>query len=182
MKNIFKLLVLSLTINFMSLAVEAQDSGECIMFDANGKPIDLSYLCDPGNRSKKASTQEANTGIFTTPIKRREHGIPVIDVQFDGKHTFEMFLDTGASFTVVTPNMAKTLGIKQEGIMLMNTPSDSRVEVPTGRVNSAVVGGAVSNNLIVAISTALPLGLLGQNFFSHYDVTIKQDVIEFRQR
>jgi aspartyl protease family protein len=36
--------------------------------------------------------------------------------------------------------------------------------------------------MVVAISSSLPLGLLGQNFFGHYDVTIKQDVIEFRLR
>jgi aspartyl protease family protein len=40
------------------------------------------------------------------------------------------------------------------------------------------------NNLDVAIARegSLEIGLLGQNFFSNYDLTIRQDTIEFHHR
>ncbi|MBE9168876.1 aspartyl protease family protein [Pleurocapsales cyanobacterium LEGE 06147] len=186
MKTFLKLFILSIAINFIPLFAHAQSEQVCFMLDVHGKPMDLSHLCrgstNNSNMPNRASTQQRTSGVFTAPIKRREFGIPVIDVKFNDRHTFEMLLDTGASFTMLTPGMAKTLAIKQEGIMLVNTPSDRMVEVPTSSVASAAVAGAVSTNMVVAISSSLPLGLLGQNFFGHYDVTIKQDVIEFRLR
>jgi aspartyl protease family protein len=182
-KNIFKLLVFSVVINFIPLVVEAQNPQECLLFDANGKPMDLSYLC--GNFNKNTSnvtlTEQTNTGVFSIPIKRREFGVPVIDVKFNGQHVFEMLLDTGASFTVLTPKMASILDIKLEGIVHVDTASDT-VAFPTGKVASAAAGNAMSRDMFVAISPSLSMGLLGQNFFGQYDVTIKQDVIEFRQR
>ncbi len=186
MKTFLKLFFLSIAINLIPLFARAQSEQVCFMLDPQGKPMDLSYLCrgskSDSNMPNRVSTQQRTSGVFTAPIKRREFGIPVIDVKFNGRHTFEMLLDTGASFTMLTPEMARALNIKQEGIMLVNTPSDSMVEVPTSKVAHAAVGGAVSQNMVVAISSSLPLGLLGQNFFGHYDVTIKRDVIEFRLR
>jgi predicted aspartyl protease len=184
MKTLLKLFILSIAINFIPSFTLAQSEQVCFMLDAQGKPMDLSHLCrgSTNNSPSGVSTQQRTSGVFSAPIKRREFGIPVIDVKFNNKHTFEMLLDTGASFTMLTPEMAQALNIKQEGIMLVNTPSDRMVEVPTSSVASAAVAGAVSTNMVVAISSSLPLGLLGQNFFGHYDVTIKKDVIEFRLR
>jgi aspartyl protease family protein len=43
-------------------------------------------------------------------------------------------------------------------------------------------GGAVAKNVAVLISPALSTGLLGQNFFRRYDVVIRENVVEFRDR
>jgi aspartyl protease family protein len=43
-------------------------------------------------------------------------------------------------------------------------------------------GGIVAKNVVVGISPSLSLGLLGQDFLGHFDVTIKKNVIEFRAR
>ena len=56
------------------------------------------------------------------------------------------------------------------------------VEFEIGSIQTINVSGAIKNNLTVAIAPALDVGLLGQNFLSGYDVTIKEDVIEFRSR
>ena len=47
---------------------------------------------------------------------------------------------------------------------------------------SIEAGGLAVNNVVVAISPSLDIGLLGQDFFGNKDITIKQDVIEFRSR
>lgn len=185
MMKIFNLLVVCTLVNAIPTVAYAQNQQGCFMLDSQGNPLDLSYLCGGStNNYNNANTitPRHKSGIFIAKIKRRQFGIPVIDVKFNNKYTFEMMLDTGASFTMLTPEMATQLRFRGDGIMYINTPSDRKVEVPTGLLNSASVGGAISQNIRVAISPSLPIGLLGQNFFGQYDITIKQDVIEFRKR
>ncbi|XGV95859.1 MAG: TIGR02281 family clan AA aspartic protease [Leptolyngbya sp. BL-A-14] len=121
--------------------------------------------------------------VYVARIKRRAGGTPVIDVTFNGNRTFEMIVDTGASGTVITSSMASSLGVKVIGKAKVDTASDKSVEVPLAYVNSIAVGGAVIKGVVVAIgNSALDTGLLGHDFFDDYDVTIKRDVVEFRQR
>lgn len=121
--------------------------------------------------------------VFRVRIKRRAGGTPVIDVTFNGRQTFEMIVDTGASGTVITEQMAAALGVNVIGKAKVDTASARDVEVPLAYVNSISVGGAAVKGVVVAIgNSALDIGLLGHDFFSDYDVTIKRDVVEFRQR
>ncbi len=131
-----------------------------------------------------AIARSPETGrVFQAKIKRRAGGTPVIDVMFNGKQTFEMIVDTGASSTVITQPMAEALGVQIIGKTKVNTASQVGVEVPLAYVESISVGGAVVKELVVAIgNNALDIGLLGHDFFSDYDVTVKQDVVEFRKR
>ncbi|MBW4663772.1 MAG: retroviral-like aspartic protease family protein [Chroococcus sp. CMT-3BRIN-NPC107] len=124
------------------------------------------------------------SGVFQTAIKNRHGGTPVVDVIFNGGQRFEMIVDTGASGTVITQQMAAALGIVPIGRVRANTASDRNVEFAIGNVSSIEVGGAVVQNVPVAIAptASLDLGLLGQDFFSNYDVTIERDVVEFRSR
>jgi clan AA aspartic protease (TIGR02281 family) len=157
---------------------QSQDQQGCFIFDpTTGKRTDLSRFCNNNSTPVKSGL-----GKFQVPIKRRNSGIPVIDVKFNGRQTFEMMLDTGASDTVLTTEMAKTLGVKQEGVILVNTPSDTQVQFPIGKVSSVEVGGVVAKNLSVAISPSLSVGLLGQSFFGKHDVVIKEKMIEFHSR
>ncbi len=128
-------------------------------------------------------TNRANQQIFSIPIKRRAGRTPVIDVTFNGKEVFEMIIDTGASGTVITQEMAQSLGVTPEGEVTADTASNKGVKFSTTTVESIAVAGAVAKNVRVAIaSDALEVGLLGQDFFGNYDVLIKQDVIEFHRR
>jgi aspartyl protease family protein len=163
-----------MVISFPSVA---QEQNGCFMLDAKGKPVDLGNLCGGGN------VRPTPPKAFQVPIKRREGGVPVIDVNFTGKKgkkTFEMLLDTGATATVLTVKMAQILEIVPEGAFLANTPSQNLVSFPVGRVASISTAGIVANNVTVAISPTLDIGLLGQNFFAGYDVLIRKDTIEFK--
>ena len=124
-----------------------------------------------------------NQRVYIARIKRRAGGTPVIDVTFNGRRSFEMIVDTGASGTVITNAMASTLGVSVIGKAKVDTASEQGVEVPLAYINSIAVGGAVVKGVVVAIgSSALDTGLLGHDFFADYDVTIKRDVVEFKQR
>ena len=188
MKRIFNLLLLSLAFSSWTAIAQAQNGQSCFMVDANGNPLDLSHLCQsrstPSNyvRSTKPVPKViSQPGVYTVPIKRRRAGIPVIEVNFNNRYNFEMMLDTGASITALTRQMAKTLKIKPEGKIQVQTPSDT-IYVPLSRVNSVTTGGIKSKKVAIVVSPSLDMGLLGQNFFGNYDITIKQSVIEFRER
>jgi predicted aspartyl protease len=128
--------------------------------------------------------QPNNTGrVYQARIKRRAGGTPVIDVTFNGRRSYEMIVDTGASGTVITGAMAAALGVRKVGETTVDTASQRGVRVALAYMDSIAVNGAVVTGVVVAIGNqALDIGLLGQDFFGEYDITVKRDVVEFRAR
>ena len=189
MQRIFNLLILPLTVTLIPTITWAQQENGCYMLDAAGNPINLGHLCNNNNsRTQTIRTPRRNAPHnlepeeFTVPIKRREGGTPVIDVKFNDKYTFEMLFDTGATLTIITTAMAKTLRVKPQGTLPFQTASNSLIYFEIGTIGSANTGGMVSEDLDVAISPTMNIGLLGQNFYDRYDITIKYGTIEFRRR
>ncbi|HEY9694469.1 MAG TPA: retropepsin-like aspartic protease [Oculatellaceae cyanobacterium] len=125
---------------------------------------------------------KSNSSFFSIPIARRESGVPVIEATFNGKHKFAMLLDTGASYTVITKAMAQKLAVTVVGSSRAKT-GNGVTNLSVGMVKSLQVGGGVLKNLPVWIGQPdLEMGVVGQDFFSNYDMTIKQNVVEFQQR
>jgi aspartyl protease family protein len=161
----------------------AQESEGCFMRSSSGRTLNLSQsVCGFLPEALNPPTSPAaKSGVFQAKIKRREANIPVIEVTFNGKQKFEMMVDSGASGTVITPAMAKALGVVLQGTVQAQTPNGVAT-FPLGRLTSIEAGGLAINNVVVAISPSLDIGLLGHDFFGNKDITIKQDVIEFRSR
>jgi predicted aspartyl protease len=135
------------------------------------------------NQSSSPSFSNKQGEVFQVRIKRRQGGTPVIDVTFNSSQTFEMIVDTGASGTVITQQMASLLRVKIIGTTKVDTASQKGIQVPLAKVDSISAGGVVVNNVVVAVGgPSLDVGLLGHDFFGNYDVTVKRDVIEFRSR
>ncbi|NJR18018.1 MAG: aspartyl protease [Calothrix sp. CSU_2_0] len=155
-----------------SIAI-AEDPGGCFMVTSSGRTISLGKLC---------GTTTPNNGVFRVPIKRRSGKTPVIDVTFNGNQVFEMILDTGASGSLITQEMAKSLNIKPSGVVNASIADGSHVEFKTGIVSSIGVSGAVVNNVEVAIAPKADIGLLGHDFFDNFDVKILEKQIEFNRR
>lgn len=125
--------------------------------------------------------EKESTEVFSVPIKRRIGGTPIIEVTFNGSQQFEMIVDTGASGTVITQQMASSLGVVSVGKAKANTASSKAVEFSIGYVDTIEAGGVSVNKVAVAIAGSdLETGLLGHDFFGNYDLTIKRDVVEFR--
>ncbi|MDJ0730727.1 MAG: retropepsin-like aspartic protease [Crocosphaera sp.] len=173
------IVVTAMVVGSSVLPTQAQQS--CFLQGANGQHIDLGHLCGGGSSNSSQTSASPKTGVFTVPIKRRDSGIPVVDVTFNGRHTFEMLFDTGASGITVSTDMAETMGLKAEGEAFSQT-AGGVVPIGLSTVSSVKAGELTSSNLQVAINPSLPIGLLGQTFYGHYDVVIKQDMIELRTR
>jgi hypothetical protein len=161
----------------------AQESEGCFLRNSSGQTVSLSRsVCGfLPEQLKPATEPAAKSGVFQAKIKRREANIPVIEVTFNGKQKFDMMVDSGASRTVITPAMATALGIVPKGTVQAKTPN-GEATFSLGSLTSMEAGGLAINNVVVPISPALEIGLLGHDFFGNKDVTIKQDVIEFRSR
>ncbi len=164
----------------------AQEHPECFIIDGAGNRRDLTIsVCRlfPEELSEEVSTSSTVAGIYQIPIKSRRGGSPVIDVTFNGDQTYEMVLDTGASSTLITQEMAEALKVIPFNQGTFTLADGKDVELGVGIVSSISAGGLTFNQFNVAIAPAdQELGLLGQNFFGNYDLTIKEDVVELRAR
>lgn len=146
-------------------------------------PAEPLIAVDPNVQIKPVgSAVKSNQRVFRAPIIGRVGGTPVIEVTFNGGQKFPMILDTGASGVVITPQMASALGVRPIGKVLAHTPSQKAAQFDVGFVDSISVSGAVLTDVPVAIAPQLDIGLLGQDFFSSYDVTIRSNVVEFHVR
>ena len=191
MKKLFNLILWAIVFNSTAIAVLAQNSLSCYMLDGNGNSLDLGHLCQNSNSFKTSRPNRSipqrnqsikKTGLQIVPIKGRRSGIPVIDVKFNNKYTFEMMLDTGASDIVITQEMARVLKVNHTETVWVSTPSSNYFQMPAGYVYSIGVGKLTQKNTRIITSSSMDMGLLGQSFFSQYDITIKRDVVEFRER
>lgn len=167
-----------------SRAVQAQQGAEGSMINSKGKAEDLyaQFRRGGGDSAKPSQAPQGKPKVFQAKIKRRAGGTPVIDVVFNGKNTFEMIVDTGASGTLITQRMAGVLGVRVIGKIKAGIADGSVVEFDLGRVQSIGVGGAVVKNVEVAIAEKMDIGLLGHDFFGNYDVKIKKNIVEFYPR
>lgn len=65
----------------------------------------------------------------------------------------------------------------------MGVADGAIVQMPVAILESMEVDGRLKRKIEVAIAPpSMPVGLLGHDFFDGYDITIKDDVIEFRKR
>jgi hypothetical protein len=112
---------------------------------------------------------------FSAPIKYRQSRIPVVDVVFNNGAVYEMLVDTGASGTMITYDMANSLGLRELGQVNVGTAAgDTTMSV--AKINAMTVAGKTIYNVPVTVG---PVGLLGHDFFGDCDVTIRRDVVEF---
>lgn len=118
-------------------------------------------------------------------IKRRENGVPVVDVWFNKRKSFEMMVDSGASMTVITRPMATALGITTAHIVDSITvkTANGQTNMPIVYLSSVTVAGLTTQQVPVAIAGPdMEIGLLGQDFLQRYDVNLRTSHIEFHDR
>jgi aspartyl protease family protein len=94
-----------------------------------------------------------------------------------------MLFDTGATGTLITLPIAQALRLKAVGQDKVGVADGATVILPVALLKSLEVDGRLKRNMRVWVSLGLgEMGLLGQDFFEGYDISIKEDVIEFRRR
>lgn len=193
MKRTVLLSIAAIALLGLPESARSQEFEGCFLVDDHGQLINLDNLCpsppnsgtadssvspgaDPGSGSQAAT-------LIEVPILRRVGGIPVVEVNFNGRRSYEMLFDTGASGTVITAQMARDLNIGRAGTAIIDTASQRGVQMDIGYVASMELNGIVLRNTPVTIGPeGLQLGLLGQDFLDGYDVTIRENSLEFAQR
>jgi len=126
----------------------------------------------PRQQDPAATTQP----VFRVPILARSSEIPVIGVGFNrAEKRYPMLLDTGASVTVITNEMASELQFQQTSVVRATTGSGQEIEVPFGIVPAIEVGGIRIEQFQVGVG---PVPLLGQNFLKKFTyVVTAKDVL-----
>jgi predicted aspartyl protease len=98
----------------------------------------------------------------------------------NGKGPYEFALDTGAATTVLSQDLANSLGLKA-GIASEGIGAGGRVGVSITSVDSLAIGEAKQDNLQVAITDLSLLskavgttlaGIIGYNFLKNFKMTI----------
>ncbi len=139
----------------------------------------------PAPGSSSISTSSASSPLGAATIKRRSHGVPVVEVLMNDRVPFEMMVDSGASMTVITRSMAAALGITPAQIIDRATFSTANgiTEMPIVYVKSIEVAGLSTSMIPVAVAgPEMEIGLLGQDFLQRFDVSFRRDAIEFHPR
>ncbi|WP_298879695.1 retropepsin-like aspartic protease [uncultured Bradyrhizobium sp.] len=105
----------------------------------------------------------------------------MVDVEVNGLGPFNFALDTGASFCVITPDMAQAIGIALEADQPTAIGAGGRIEAGFAKLSSFRLGSHVVRNLGAAV---MPLdaveqqlgvtiaGLIGYNFLKRFVVTL----------
>lgn len=133
-------------------------------------------------RSSKPCAGETNPEFFSVPIKGRLGGTPIVEVTIN-EQKFDMFFDTGASKTLITLPMAYALKLPAVGIGKMRIANGSVVVLPIALVKSQEIDGRFRMDVPVAVALrGANFGLLGQDFYTGYDIAIKENAIEFRRQ
>ena len=164
---------------------KAQSGQNCFLLDSNGNAINLEYLCggsQDSNSFPKRRARSVQNNFIVIPIKRRVGGTPVVEARFNGKYSFEMLFDTGATMTVITESMARELDLEKTGRLPFQTASNNLIYFDTASVSSVKIENKETNNLNIAIAPTLNIGLLGQDFYGAYDITINSNTIELTRR
>jgi hypothetical protein len=123
-----------------------------------------------------------SSNSFSIPIVEKLGGIPVVEVKFNSNVTARMLLDTGASRTLIDNALAEQLQLKILGKSQAHT-ANGVGEFGVASLDSIKFGNGETRNVMVAVGkNSLQYGLLGHDVYDGYDITIKENSIEFKQR
>jgi predicted aspartyl protease len=134
----------------------------------------------PVSSIKLPSASKPDT--FIIPIQQKLGGVPVIEVTLNDNYKVPMLLDTGASHTLITQATANRMQLQAYGRSQAKTANGTATfQVTT--IDKIRFGNGITKNVQVAIGqNDLPYGLLGHDVYDGYDITIKENSIEFHKR
>lgn len=135
-------------------------------------PAELSISSPVELPSLAANSATANA--IVVPIQTNGSAV-IVPVVLNRTVQTNMILDTGASFTVVSQQLAGRLGLKPTRRVSLVT-ANGTVGAPMAPLGSLKVGEAEATNLTVVIQDFSPTaalgGLLGLDFLSRYHTSI----------
>ena len=171
--------------------VQLQD---CVLFQADpleppshNQPADAPGYEDPmgsftdnfaGNQPLPSEEASSPFDEITIPLTRMG-GSLIVEAQLNQERVVQLIVDTGASMTVLSNQVAIELGIlgtTENELMTVNT-AGGQVQVNVNYLSSLTVGSAQAYDVGVAIHDLPDMpssiqGLLGMSFLKHFLVTL----------
>ncbi len=123
--------------------------------------------------------QRINTpGLIEVPLYSSGDAYYVLAKLNGLPQSFRLLIDTGASFTAVSNEVAKELDIlitENAGILTLNT-ANGIIQAPLRKLDSLSLDGAVVQNVDVVILETMDNfdGLIGQSYLHHFDIDINR--------
>ena len=139
---------------------------------------------------ENGNSEKDKTGTVTVPV-RRYGGSLIVPVTLNNQKSVNLILDTGATMTVLSTEVAIELGLTSDSesqVATVNT-AGGPVQVSLTRVESMGVNGAKAKNVVVAIHDLPDVqpgidGLLGMSFLNNFLVILdsNQGQLQLRHR
>ena len=149
------------------------------------KDFSMKRLALPGKQGMAHSGRITADSEETVVPLERLGGVWVARVEFNDLHPAHLIVDTGATFTTISENLAFDAGIRQDsgpsGIRLFTAGGNVQAEMALAK--SLRVGNAGRENVRVVIHTIPHLpegidGLLGLSFFDRFQVHLDHSAKE----
>jgi predicted aspartyl protease len=127
-------------------------------------------------QSKDVTHPTGTSGRNKVSVPIETNGaLVIVPVTFNGSLVANLALDTGATTTMISRRIARSLRLAPEGSRMMMGIGGS-VMTPVARLESVRVGDAEIPNLMVSIhdfsNTPKFEGLLGSDFLQHFEISL----------
>jgi len=138
--------------------------------------------------SRRVPVRRGNAGDESTIRLERAGGGWLAEVVVNDTQGARFLVDTGASVTVLSPEMADTLGIKPppRGRVIKLHTLSGEIEAPIVTVPSLRVGELEANDVVAVIHPMVEGldGILGNTFLARYTVTLdaRRGLLTVRRR
>lgn len=124
--------------------------------------------------NKKLKNSGGGEPESSTHHYREQGNNIVVRAQVNGKGPYEFILDTGASMSLVSPQLAKQLALNGTGQVTVHGVEGGAVRATTSQLASLAIGRASVADITVVIQPIPVLnrkeivGLLGQDYLNHF--------------
>lgn len=125
--------------------------------------------------------QEIPNVWITVPLLASRHNQLLVSAGMNRQTVGMFIIDTGASYTMITPRTAEKLGIQvtPETPHISLTTANGPIRVPKVRLKHLTIGELERQNILVVIHDIGPdpllAGLLGMNFFEDVDFSVREN-------
>lgn len=120
----------------------------------------------------------AKQSVCRIPIKYLSSGQPVVEVMFNDRYPVDMILDPQFGITLITPRIARAIGLVPSGKRWCYTNDGGMLELAVGEVSHVSLAEISRKDLVVAIADQDVEAVLGQDFLKNYSVRILDNEVE----
>ncbi len=166
---------------FSKLAESTQNPYISAMANRNLKSLKTKPEQQTAKKTYQRTSSVSTARHIDVPFISQASGGLAVLAMLNNNKMGTFLLDTGATHTVITPRMARKLGL----VVTKDTPrisivtANGVVRAPMVKVKSLTLGSATIHNVDVVIkdlgNDILLSGLIGMNAFKDMELTVKRD-------